>query len=305
MSVWQLYGWYIIGTCIVVSVQLFLIGGLLTQRSRLRQADATIRAREASLRCSLERTRQMTGRLINAQEAARAEIARDLHDDVSQKLAYIAIGVNNLKRATGELPDPELQKAFADLERETSKAFEGLRRMSHELHPAKLQLLGLVPTLRSHCSEIVQRQNVEVDFTSTGDIGSVDPAVAVGFFRIAQESLRNGIVHGGATHLAVTLDRIGDELELVVSDDGQGFDVGAARQDSGGLGLVTMEERANLIGGVVAVTSDVGRGTTVRMRGPATLPVAGPPPISVLSETGTRVDFRARPAPHGIADFIP
>jgi signal transduction histidine kinase len=243
----------------------------LTQRSRLREAEITIRTREGLLRRSLERTRQMAGRLINAQEAARAEIARDLHDDVSQKLAYISIGVNNLRRAIGSTQDPQMQAQFADLERETHNTFEGLRRMSHDLHPVTLRLLGLVPALRSHCGEVAQRQGVHVDFSSSEDVGTVNPEVAVGMFRIAQEALRNGIIHGGATHLAVTLERYGDRLELVVSDNGHGFDVNAVQQHGGGLGLVTMEERANLVGGEITVTSNVGRGTTVRMRAPATL----------------------------------
>ena len=101
------------------------------------------------------------------------------------------------------------------------------------------------------------------------------PDVAVCFFRIAQESLRNGIVHGGAKHLAVTLDRSGDQLDLAVVDDGRGFDVHAVQSNgNGGLGLVTMEERVNLVGGAISIVSEPGRGTTVRVRGGAN-PQAG------------------------------
>ena len=106
-------------------------------------------------------------------------------------------------------------------------------------------------------------------YSSGDNVGTVHPDVAVCFFRIAQESLRNGIVHGGAKHLAVTLTRSDDQLELAVADDGKGFDLNAVRSNGGGLGLVTMEERAKLVGGDVSIVSEVGRGTTVRVRGPA------------------------------------
>ena len=268
-TVWELYGTYIIVTVVVVSAQLLLILELLRQRARLKSADSTIRSREASLRTSYDRIRQMAGRLINAQETARADIARDLHDDVSQKLAYVSIGVNSLRGASGDIQAPQTQQMFDELERETRNTFEGIRRLSHDLHPATLRLLGLAPALRSHCNEVAKRQGVEVQFSSGDNLGPVHPDVAVCFFRIGQESLRNGIVHGSAKHLTVTLARSGDWLELTVADDGQGFDVTEVQRNGGGLGLVTMEERINLIGGNVSIASEVGRGTTVRVRGPA------------------------------------
>jgi signal transduction histidine kinase len=270
-TAWALYGSYITATIVVVIAQLLLIAGLLRQRGRLRRADNTIRAREASLRTSYERIRHMAGRLINAQEAARADIARDLHDDVCQKLAYVSIGVNSLRSATGNIEDPETQQVFDELDRETRNTFDGIRRLSHDLHPATLRLLGLAPALRSHCNEVAKRQGVEVQFSSAESVGTVHPDVAVCFFRIAQESLRNAVVHGGAKHLTVTLDRSGDQLDLAVADDGRGFDVGAVQGNGRGLGLVTMEERANLVGGDLSIVSEPGRGTTVRVRGRAHL----------------------------------
>jgi len=218
----------------------------------------------------------MAGRLINAQEAARADIARDLHDDVAQKLAYVSMGVNSLKEE-GHIRHPETQRAIAELEREARTAFDGIRRLSHELHPASLRLLGIAPALRSHCEEVAKRQGIEVQFSAGDNVAPVHPDVSVCFFRIAQESMRNSIVHGGAKHLTVRLNRSGDQLELIVADDGKGFDVNAVRSNGGGLGLVTMEERANLIGGGVYVASEAGRGTTVHVHGPATPPGTAAP----------------------------
>jgi len=265
-TAWELYGSYILATIAVVIAQLLLIAGLLWQRARLQSAEQTIRASEASLRTSYERIRQLAGRLITAQEAARSDVARDLHDDVCQKLASMSIGVTTLRSATGSLEDPTTQQAFEELDREMASTFDGIRRMSHDLHPATLRLVGLTPALRSHCNEVAKRQGVEVRFSSAGDAGPVPPDVALCFFRIAQESLRNGIVHGGATHLNVTLTRSGDQLDLVVADDGRGFDVGAVRTSGEGLGLITMEERVNLVGGDISILSEPGRGTTVSVR---------------------------------------
>jgi signal transduction histidine kinase len=267
-TAWELYGFYIMATIVFVSAQLLLIAGLLHQRARLRRADTTIRAREALLRTSYERIRHMAGRLINAQETARADIARDLHDDVCQRLATVAMGVGTLRSATGQIEDSKAQAGFEELDREARDAFESIRRLSHDLHPATLRLLGLVPALLSHCDEVAKRQGVQVLFSSAEAVGNVNPDVAVCFFRIAQESLRNGIVHGGAKHLTVTLNRSGDRLDLAVVDDGRGFDVGAVQSNGGGLGLITMEERVNLIGGDISIVSEPGRGTTVRVHGP-------------------------------------
>ena len=267
-TVWELYGNYIIGTLVVVSAQLLLIVGLLHSRARLRRADNIIRAREASLRTSYDRIRQMAGRLINAQEAARAEIARDLHDDVCQRLASVSIGVGSLKNSTGRLEEPGTQEEIAELECETRDAFESIRRLSHDLHPATLRLLGLTPALRSHCQEIAKRHGVQVQFSSVDSIGTIHPDVAVCFFRVAQESLRNSVLHGGAKQMTVTMGRDGEALDVTVVDDGRGFDVAAVRNNGRGLGLVTMEERVNLVGGHMSIVSVPGQGTTVRVRGP-------------------------------------
>jgi signal transduction histidine kinase len=267
-TVWDIYKPYIIATIIVVSAQLLLIAGLLQQRARLRQADNTIRASEASLRVSYQRIRQMAGRLINAQEEARAEIARDLHDDVCQRLTSVSIGVADLKNATGRLEDPKMQEGISALVRETRDAFDGIRRLTHDLHPATLRVLGLAPALRSHCDEIAKRHGVQVQFSSADGNGAVHPEVAVCLFRIAQESLRNGIVHGGAKKMTVTLGHERDDIDLTVVDDGRGFDVAAVRSNGHGLGLVTMEERVNLVGGHMSIVSVPGQGTTIRVRGP-------------------------------------
>jgi signal transduction histidine kinase len=226
-------------------------------------------AREATIRTSYERIRQLAGRLINAQEAARASIARDLHDGVCQELAGVSIAVGSLKSSSGSIQDAQTQQALSKIHSETLGMFEGIRRLSHDLHPTTLRLVGLATALRAHCAEVEKRQAVHVQFTADGDFSDLPPDVAVCFFRIAQESLRNAVAHGAAQRLSVSLARSGGHVDLTVTDDGHGFDLEAVRRKGGGLGLVSIEERAHAIGGDVRIDTGSRRGTTVHVRAPA------------------------------------
>jgi signal transduction histidine kinase len=284
-TAWESYRWYIVGTIVLVTSQMLLIAGLLTHRARRRRAEETIRAREATLRASYQRIRHLAGRIINEQEIARASIARDLHDDLCQKLVYVSMGVTGLKGSSAHIQEPQTQEALSELERDTNAVFDGIRRLSHDLHPATLRLLGLVPALKTYCAEVAKRHDVEVNLTTGGDVGRLDPDVAVCFFRIAEEAIRNGRVHGGARRFAVSVTRSGEDLELSVTDDGPGFDLEAVRRDGNGLGLVSMEERAHLAGAEVHIATGPGEGTTIRVRGPAELPRAAFPDEDFAAES--------------------
>ena len=268
-TVWESYRAYIIGTIIVVAAQLLAIAGLLVQRARRRRAEETVIAREATIRTSYDRIRQLAGRLITAQETVRAGIARDLHDGVCQELAGVSIAVGSLRNASGAIQDAHTQATLEKIYEEMVSMFEGVRRISHDLHPATLSLLGLATALQSHCAEVEKRHGVQVRYTTEGHLDDIHPDVAVCFFRIAQESLRNSVIHGEARHLSVSLSRSGDHVDLIVTDDGRGFDLEAVRGTGGGLGLVSIEERAHMIGGEVQIVTGVGQGTAIHVRAPA------------------------------------
>jgi signal transduction histidine kinase len=268
-TTWESYRGYIIATVVVVVVQLLLIAGLLMQRAKRRHAEWTVRRREATLRASYERIRQLAGRLINAQEEARAHIARDLHDDVCQEMVGVSLAVSSLKRSSSSLQDAHTQQALATLEHRTLDVVEGIRRLSHDLHPATLRLLGLTAALTAHAIEVEKRYDVQVSFRGEGDFRYLHPDVAVCLFRIAQEAFRNGAVHGAARRFAVSLVKIGEDVELTVVDDGRGFDLDAVRRDGRGLGLVSMEERVYAVGGSVSILTRTGDGTTICVRVPA------------------------------------
>jgi two-component system sensor histidine kinase UhpB len=123
--------------------------------------------------------------------------------------------------------------------------------------------------LEAHCVEVEKRHDVQVGFKTGGDLGHIHSDVALCLFRIAQEALRNGAVYGEARRLEVSIARSADHIELTVTDDGRGFDLEAVRRDGSGLGLVSMEERAHVVGGDLQIITRPGQGTTIRVRIPA------------------------------------
>ena len=264
-SVWEAYRRYVVWLTVALAAQLLLIAALLAQSGRRRAAEAVVRQREAALRKSFERIRQLAGKLITAQETTRANIARDLHDDVCQDLVGISMAVSSLTQ-NAAITDPGARAALTKVHEWTVGTAEGVRRLSHDLHPATLRLLGLAAALKSYCLEVEKRYGVQVTCEPAYEPARLDADLALCLFRIAQEALRNAAVHGEAQHLRVALDLVDDHLQLTIADDGVGFDVDAVLRDAGGLGLISMQERARLVGGDVHFTAAPGHGATVQVR---------------------------------------
>ena len=176
--------------------------------------------------------------------------------------------VSSIKSSWGNVQDPAIQDALSKLYDDTMIVFQAIRRVSHDLHPATLRLLGLAVALKAHCAEISKRHGVQVSFKADVDLGPLPFTTAVCLFRIAQESVRNAITHGEALRLAVSVGRFGEDVVLTVSDDGRGFDLDAVRKSGSGLGLVSMEERAHVAGGDVEIITGLRQGTTIRVRCP-------------------------------------
>jgi len=235
----------------------------ITERVRAQEALA---ASEAALRHSHARTRSLAGRLITAQETERTRIARELHDDVSQRLASLAIGLSSLRRG---LPagcaqlDDELQQ-YQDWAVEMA---DEIRNLSHELHPGVLRHAGLAAALKSVCCEVERKRGLAVSLDAPDQLEDVPPEIALCLYRVAQETLHNAAAHAEARHVLVSLTAHDDELELAVRDDGCGFDLAAARR-RGGLGLLSIDERVRLVGGAVELSTAPGLGTTVSVRIP-------------------------------------
>ncbi len=199
--------------------------------------------------------------LIEAQEQERTRIARDLHDDTNQRLALLAIAIEQLKR---DLPNPtvEILDLVEKLRKDTSEISNDIQALSHELHSPRLELLGLVAAMRGFCKEFSEHQKVEIDFRSHDLPGPLPPDISLCLFRVLQEALHNSAKHSGAQRFEVQLWGTTGEIHLRVSDSGAGFDLETAMK-SRGLGLTSMQERLQLVKGKFSIDSQPQRGTTI------------------------------------------
>jgi PAS domain S-box-containing protein len=202
-------------------------------------------------------------RLMEAQEQERTRLARELHDDVSQRMTLLAIELDQLRNS---LPDNavEAKGLIVALNDAIAALGKDLQAISHRLHSSKLEFLGIATAAASFCKELSVQRGVTIDYAHENVPVQLPEGVAINLFRVLQEALANAVKHSGAQHYQVRLRRVGDELTLEVVDDGEGFDVRAALLGHG-LGLVSMQERLRLINGELHIESSPGSGTTIRV----------------------------------------
>jgi len=225
--------------------------------------------------------------LWNAQDNERAFIARELHDDLGQSIALLALKLSVVGQRLHDTPERR-QEIDAVIELADTIVID-LRRISHGLHPSSLDLLGLGPAVRQLCNDFSGRQSTVVTCELQTLPGGIDRGVAICLYRVAQECLRNVLKHSHAAHASVHLSCAGSELRLRIADDGLGFDYEAARQ-TGGLGLASMEERLRLAGGKLVIASAPGKGTRVE----ATVPWRTPDADWIWRPSGSVTSDRLR-----------
>jgi PAS domain S-box-containing protein len=209
----------------------------------------------------------MSRKLIEAQEQERTWIARELHDDINQRIALLAV---NLERLKGDLPASATAVAHSldEVGEQVSGLGSDIQALSHRLHSSKLEYLGIAAAASSFCREISETQGVRIDFHSEGVPKKLPQEIALCFFRVLQEAIQNALKHSGSLDLQVWLRGAPNEIELAVSDSGIGFDPEEAITGRG-LGLTSMKERLKLVHGELFVESQPQRGTIVR----ATVPL--------------------------------
>jgi signal transduction histidine kinase len=206
---------------------------------------------------------RVRGRLIGAQEQERARIARELHDDIGQRLALL---INELGQLQPTLP-VEVGSRIGELRKQTSEIASDIQSMSHELHSSRLEYLGITAAMRAFCKEFAEQQKVKIEFKAHGLPTAVPPDVSLCLFRVLQEAIHNSAKHSGVRYFEVQLWGTSNEIHLTVSDSGSGFDSKVVRA-SRGLGLISMEERLKLVNGTFSVESELERGTTIQARVP-------------------------------------
>ena len=209
---------------------------------------------------------RMSRRVIEAEERERNRIARDLHEDIGQRLALLAIGIEQLKN---NLPGQtvELLDRMNTVWTQTLEILTDVKASAHELYSPRLEYLGIAAVMNSFCAEFGERKKVEIDFRNHGLPSLVPPDVSICLFRVLQEALHNGVQHSGVHKFEVHLWGAADEIHLTISDSGAGFDLEAARKGRG-LGLTRMEERLKLVNGTFSIDSRPQPGTTIHARVP-------------------------------------
>jgi PAS domain S-box-containing protein len=225
-----------------------------------------ILAEDIGRRKQMEQTlADMSRKLIESQEQERARIARELHDDISQRLALMSIEIEQVEECS-EKPS-EVRDRARELSMRAKEISTDIQTLSHELHSSKLDYLGIVGGMKSWCSEFGERQGIGIEFKSSGLPNPPPPEVSLCLFRVLQEALHNAAKHSGVKRVDVQLGEESGGIQLTVSDLGKGFDVAAAMRDRG-LGITSMRERVRLVGGTIVIGSTPLGGTTVHVRVP-------------------------------------
>jgi PAS domain S-box-containing protein len=219
-------------------------------------------------------------RLIEAQEQERARIARELHDDLSQMMALLQIGLTKFEQ---DLPglSSQARQQLHDLVEVSTEVSSSIHDLSHQLHPSKLDVLGLTACIGSFCREFSQRHKLGAQFVHRNIQGEIPKDVSLCLFRIVEEALQNVVKHSGAEDAKVELSGHDNRIDLCVSDNGAGFILESVKGEAG-LGLISMRERVRLVGGHLSVESEPSRGTRIHVR------------IPLSSTTGQRANEQSK-----------
>jgi signal transduction histidine kinase len=211
-------------------------------------------------------------KLIDAHEEESSRIARELHDDISQRLAAVSMRLGWLKHL---LPGPVLAvtQEIGGVSREVADLAADVQALSHRLHPAKLDILGLETAAAGFCEEVSTRHGVSCDIQFENIPRALPRDVSLSLYRVLQQAVQNVIKHSGSDHARVCLIGLNDSISLTVTDDGAGFDLLEAIKGPG-LGLISMNERLKAVGGQLSIQSQRGQGTTIHAVAPL------PPPMS-------------------------
>jgi signal transduction histidine kinase len=281
-GVWQRFKWVIIASVAALLAQGLLIASLLVNRAKRRRAEQALRQNVSDIEAARGALSNLSGRLMEAQEQERTRLARELHDDLGQRVSFLAMDVARLRDA---LPDDANLRGQARTLQDAVVAFgRDVQGLSHRLHSSKIDVLGLPAAAANFCQEVASRHDLNVEFAHDNVPSRLPEGVPISLFRVIQEAVANAVKHANARHCRVTLRGTDGELRLDVVDDGRGFNTDAALNGHG-LGLISMQERLKLVNGRVVIESKRGAGTTVR----ATVPLSPTgAPASQLASSALR-----------------
>lgn len=218
---------------------------------------------ERSLETANEELRRLSLELLGSQEAERAHLARELHDDIGQALAGLGLTMLSAAPSASGAVAGEMVSTWR---RQIQEILAHLRALTENLHPLALTKLGLAGAIKAHVERLRLISGINIQLDVSTELGRLAAGVELNCFRIVQEALNNALKHSGARTIWVTVIRIENDLHVKIRDDGGGFDVSAAHDGvvaAGSVGLLSMKERASLTGGQLEIDSEPGHGTCV------------------------------------------
>jgi PAS domain S-box-containing protein len=210
--------------------------------------------------------RNLSGQLIHAREDECARIARELHDDLNQRVALVSLELDHLSQNPPH-SKAKLREMLNQIIKQAADLSTEIHRMSHDLHPSKLVHLGLVAALKSLCSELSASYGLRIELNCVEVPAALPKDVSICLYRIVQESLNNVVRHSEAKEAEVELRGTVQEVRLRVEDTGRGFEIESASSKKG-LGLISMRERLRLVGGTMTIETGMCKGTRIEVRVP-------------------------------------
>jgi len=233
-------------------------------------------------------------KLIEAQEAERTRIARELHDDINQRLAILAINLKTVKQDLS-LSEAKTSRRIEEACAQVSGLENDIQALSHRLHSSGLEYLGLEAAVSGCCRELSEQQNLAIHVRFDGVPQTLPHEVSLCLFRVLQEAVHNAVKYSGVRDFEVSLTGGANEIELFVHDSGIGFDPEASRRH--GLGLTSMRERLRLVNGQLSIESKPQHGTTILARVPLNASVPLDPSLARI--TTTRSERRSQVCSQG------
>ena len=265
-TMWERYKWPILGGAAFSLVEAILVVGLLVSRVKRLRAERSLRESEERFRLLSNALSGLSRKLMEAQEEERTWVARELHDDLSQRMVLLTMRLQGLSESLhGGMDD--LRRDVEQLCGEFANVGRDIQSISHRLSSVKIELLGLSAALSSLCEEMAARHSVTIDFSQADVPHDVPADVGLGLYRVLEEALKNAVDHSGVRHFRVALRGRRHAIHLEVADTGIGFDPAAATARHG-LGLIGMRERIGLMNGELVIESRRGTGTRIHVRVP-------------------------------------
>ncbi len=211
-----------------------------------------------------EQLKGLTARLFQSQEFERRRIARELHDEAGQALTGINFSLETIQKSLSSESSP-VKTLFTDVKKQINRTYEEMRRLSYSLHPLLLSDLGLEPALDSYLARISSHSELKIDFKMVGFEGRLDLEIETVLYRLSQEALTNTLKHANANHFRLSIVKSYPQIIFAAEDDGEGFDPMELIKNKDTLGLLSMRERASMVGGNFSLRSSKGKGTRIRI----------------------------------------